>query len=190
MITEAFRDRDFPSMRDKRSRAQMRADADAYIPDSLAGEPEVATSLAQAMGSEEPDVSDRLEGGEVEVDIQRMTDEYPKIKAAFQYLLDNMFEGDYVLQAHIDLKKLLSNGELYLSSDMGSRSRGFKVRNALMDAINHAEWERGVDYEYIKDGERILRHNFTKYKSFMPTIPGAPPGWRSSDTSYPYIKES
>ena len=109
-LAEAFRDRDFPSMTDKRSRAQMRADVDVHIPDSLAGEPEVATSLAQSMGSEEPDVADRLEGGVVEVDVQKMTDEYPKIKAAFQYLRDQDTE-EASKWGWNELKKFLIDGE-------------------------------------------------------------------------------
>ena len=60
LIIEAFVDRDFPSMSDKRSRQQMRADAEVEIPDVLSGEPMTSTSIAQALGSPEPDYPSSL----------------------------------------------------------------------------------------------------------------------------------
>jgi len=201
MVTEAFRDRDFPSMTDKRSRQQMRTDAGVHIPDSLAGEPEVATSLAQSMGSEEPDVADHLEGGVVEVDVQRMTDEYPKIKAAFQYLRDQDTEIASMWGWN-ELKKFLIDGEYTINLHDSPLPRFFvrDVIRALYDAIEHAGWEKGVDYEEEGDISPhvdaryqinripiLMRHNFTRYKNLLPKTTKAGDN-RAYNNWYPKLK--
>ena len=173
MVREAFKDRDFPSMTDKRSRQQMRADAGVHIPDALSGEPETATSLAQAMGSEEPDAAERLEGGVVDVDVQKMTDKHPKIKAAFQYVRGFFDDGDWAWEAFNELKKFINDGE-YTIYDEPYNSRDGKINRVLKGAIEHAGWEKGVDYEEEKelpdfyDSPILMRHNFTRYKNLLP----------------------
>jgi hypothetical protein len=201
MVSEAFKNTDFPSMTDKRSRAQMRADADVHIPDALAGEPEVATSLAQAMGSEEPDAAERLEGGVVEVDVQKMTDKYPKIKAAFQYLRDQDTEEASMLGWN-ELKRFLIDGEYTIDlQDSPIPYYVKRVMRALFDAIEHAGWEKGVDYEeegdisphgparyQISETPILLRHNFTRYKNLLPKITKAGDN-RAYNWFYPRLEE-
>ena len=162
MVTEAFKDRDFPSMTDKRSRQQMRTDAGVHIPDVLSGEPETATSLAQAMGSEEPDFPDQdREWLSLEADLERMK-ENPKIAAVYKALEEEPWDPDYYHPTEL-FTNLLTRGEIKLAFKGTSADQAMSILMALKDA----GLKRGVDFSTEIKANKYFRT--MKFKWLKPT---------------------
>ncbi len=149
LIKEAFVDRDFPSMTDKRSRQQMRADAGVEIPDALSGEPATAISLSRAIGSEEPDIPYNLV-----IDTEREF-ESDRVKDMAEWIVT---EGDH---AHETAKIILELFEKLISQGSLSADRLLNVPlSSQIDYINFMElyadlhispmMTKDVDFKIIK----------------------------------------
>lgn len=161
MVTEAFRDRDFPSMTDKRSRQQMRADVGVHIPDALSGEPETATSLAQAMGSEEPDFPDPDISLPIESDLERMK-KNPKIAAAYKALEEEPWDPDYYHPTEL-FTDLLTRGEI----NIALKGTGYDYAIAILMALKSVGFKSGVDFSRESIANKYFRT--MKFKWLKPT---------------------
>ncbi len=160
-LAEAFRDRDFPSMTDKRSRAQMRADSGVRIPDSLSDEPEVATSIAHAMGSEEPDLPDPDISLPIESDLERMK-KNPKIAAAYKALEEEPWNPDYYHPTEL-FTDLLTRGEISIAL----KGSGYEYAMSILMALNSGGFKRGVDFS--KEHKTHKNFRTLKLKWHKPT---------------------